>query len=119
MIRINTACVGLLAISSLLAGCNSTGINPNHPRDVSSIDSRYLSVQVFNKRADLPRGSKILGKITAQNKLPDGAKASPEAIVDELKRQALLLGGNGVIFVTPGSVQTHANAVLVPTQFNY
>lgn len=118
MIRSNKKYIGLLSLSILLASCNTTGINANHPNDVNVNTVRYNSIQVYNKRADLPRGTKIIGRVTAQNYLPNGIKASPENIITELKRQAAIKGGNGIVFVTPGTVQTTANAVRTPLILN-
>lgn len=104
----------MLVLSTLglgLVGCNTTGIDRQHPETLASAQA-YQSVTVYPTRADVPRHSRILGKVTAQNKLPNGMKASPEAILIELKRQAVLLGANGIVHVTPGVAQTTADAVL-------
>ena len=104
--------ISVLALGSLLAGCNRTGINANAPDVIASQHTQYSSVQVYPTRADIPKNSKIIGKVIAQNKNPNGLKASPEQIIEELKRQATLVGGNGIVHVTPGISQTTANAVV-------
>ena len=104
----------VLVLSTLglsLVGCNTTGIDKQHPETVVSAQA-YQSIAVYPARADVPRHARVLGKVTAQNKLPNGMKASPEAILIELKRQAVLLGANGIVRVTPGLAQTTADAVL-------
>ena len=104
--------INVLAVSTLITACNHTGINPNTPDAIPAKHSPYALVQVYPARADIPKNSKIIGKVTAQNKNPNGTKASPVEIMDELKRQAALLGGNGIVHITPGTSQTTANAVI-------
>ena len=113
MNKLKIAYMNALVISALLTGCNSTGINANAPDAIPAMNSSYPLVQVYPKRADIPKNSKIIGKVTAQNKNINGVKSSPEEIIEELKRQAVLAGGNGIVHVTPGTSQTTANAVIV------
>jgi hypothetical protein len=68
-------------------------------------------VKIYKSRAEIPKYSKIIGTVTAQNYNLDGTKASPVAIIAELKRLALLQGGYGIVHITKGTAQTTADVV--------
>lgn len=97
----------------LLTGCNHTGLNPNNPASIYSSDTQFMQVQLYPNHHILPKNAKLLGKVTAQNTNLDGSKASKKAIILELKRQAALLGGNGIYHITPGTAQTTADAFVL------
>jgi hypothetical protein len=101
--------IGTLSLA--LIGCNTTGIDRQHPETIASATA-FSNVIVYPTRADIPKNSRIIGKVTASNKLPNGLKASPDEIMVELKRKAFLNGANGIVHVTPGTAQTTANAVI-------
>lgn len=101
------------ATALLLAGCNHTGLSPNNPASIYSADSEFIHVHLYPNQHSLPKNTQLLGKVTAQNHNLDGSKASKKAIVLELKRQAALLGANGLIHITPGTSQTTADAFVL------
>ena len=103
--------ISVLAITTLLTACNHTGINPRSPDTIPEKNSPYTLMQVYPSRADLPKNSKFVGKFTEQNKDANVVKFTPVEIMVELKRQAALLGGNGLVQLIPGTSQTTANAV--------
>ena len=95
----------------MLTGCNTNPINPANPPITPTYDAQHDLIVVYQKRADLPRGTKIIDHVTALNKLPNGQKASPESVMIELKRQARLAGGMGIVNIIPGTAQTTADVV--------
>lgn len=103
----------MVAAAVLLTGCNTTGITKQNAAAIGAVDTQFSHITVYQNRADLPKHTKILGKVTAQNTHMDGTKASSQAIMTELKRQAVLMGGTGIVHVTPGTAQTTADAVIV------
>ncbi|MDP3267698.1 MAG: hypothetical protein Q8M40_01485 [Legionella sp.] len=110
----------VIAASISLTACNSNGVN-NAVMDEAALNSapvpphrmdHVTQVVVFKTRADLPRYSKIIGHVTALNTNQNGTKANPNAVILELKRQAVLKGGNGIVNIIPGTAQTTADVVV-------
>lgn len=101
------------ATAILLTGCNHTGLNPNNPASIYASDTQFMQVQLYPNQHVLPKNARLLGKVTAQNTNLDGTKASKKAIILELKRQAALLGANGIYHITPGTAQTTADAFVL------
>lgn len=114
MNKLKITCASVLTLGSLLTGCaHHPDIKVYPPNTVPpSPYTSFSPVQVYPHRTDIPPNSRIIGKVTAQNKKPNGVQATPGEIIEELKRQAALLGGNGIWHITPGTSQTTANAVV-------
>lgn len=108
--KLNTT-LTIAALSLTLIGCNTTGINGSNASAMPA-SQEYKNVIVYSSIAEMPKHSRIIGKVQAQNKLSNGLKATPEQIIVELKRQALLKGGNGIVHVMPGTAQTTADALI-------
>lgn len=103
----------ITALTCTLTACNTAHIDPANPPVTPNYDAKHDLIVVYQNRADIPKGGKIVGNVASLNKLPDGSKASPQAIMVELKKQAWLLGGNGIVNITPGIAQTTADVVVV------
>lgn len=112
----NALLIGLALNALYLSGCTSTE-NNEFTNDLPLTDKQHARVNeqvtVYKARAELPRNTVIIGKVSSQNTNPDGTKASKERILLELKRQAVKAGGNGIVRITPGIAQTTADAVHV------
>lgn len=101
----------IIALSCILTGCNTNKINPVNPPLTPTYDANHELISVYTHRSEIPYGAKIIGHVTAMNKYPNGTKATPEAIMVELKKQAKLAGGFGIIHITSGTAQTTADVV--------
>jgi uncharacterized lipoprotein NlpE involved in copper resistance len=106
----NKSIYSIIALSCILTGCNNK-IDPNNPPITPNYDAQHELITVYQNRADIPQGAKIITHVTALNTLPNGSKATPGAVMVELKRQAQLAGGFGLINIIPGTAQTTADVV--------
>lgn len=101
----------MITLSCILSACNTNRIDPNNPPITPNYDAQNKLITVYMYRSEIPHGAKIIDHVTALNTLPNGQKASPGAIMIELKRQAKLAGGFGLINIIPGTAQTTADVV--------
>lgn len=107
----NKSIYPIIALTGLLTACNTNSINPMNPPLTPTYDAKHGAVTVYTDRSEIPQGARIIGHVKAVNKLSNGSKASPEAVMIELKSQAKRAGGIGIIHITPGIAQTTADVV--------
>lgn len=107
----NKSLYSIIALSCILTACNTNKIDPQNPPITPNYDAKHELISVYKSRAEIPYGAKIIDHVTAMNTYPDGSKASPEAIMIELKKEAKRVGGFGIIHITPGTAQTTADVV--------
>lgn len=100
----------IIALSCILTACQNK-IDPSNPPITPNYDATHELITVYKSRSEIPKGAKIIDHVTALNTLPNGNKAAPGAVMVELKRQAKLAGGFGLINITPGTAQTTADVV--------
>ena len=109
-ILINT----VVACTLMLGGCVHNGqMVEAVPTTKQHYQPTYPDqVMVYNK-ADMPRHSTVIGKVTAMNHNFMGMTLTQEKIMRELKRGAASLGANGIKHVRTGQMETTAEAIIV------
>ncbi|WP_058534512.1 hypothetical protein [Legionella saoudiensis] len=100
----------IIALSCILSACQKQ-IDPTNAPLTPNYDATHELITVYKDSTEIPKGATIITHVKAMNSLPNGTKATPEAIMVELKRQAKLAGGFGLVHITPGTAQTTADVV--------
>lgn len=103
-----------------LTGCSTTDMKAmvSNGDSVSTTNEHRKpvnqeQVKIYHSKADIPRHYKIIGRVTAQNHNFVGMTFSQESITSELKKQAALIGAQGITNITSGLSQTTAEAIVL------
>ncbi|QBS13544.1 hypothetical protein E4T54_11920 (plasmid) [Legionella geestiana] len=110
----------VIASTIALTGCSTTDMKAmvSNGDSVSTTKEHRKpvnqeQVKIYHSKADIPRHYKIIGRVTAQNHNFVGMTFSQESITSELKKQAALIGAQGITNITSGLSQTTAEAIVL------
>jgi hypothetical protein len=112
---------GLVAVSLfILAGCSTTDMqNIVGSGNAMPTSNKHLTpknannVKLFYTNSGLPRHYSVVGRVSAENYNIVGIEHTQLTVADELRKQAALIGANGVMNINAGLSQTIGDAVLI------
>ena len=109
----------LTVVAILLSGCSTadvqTLVGGGEAISTSTVKHAVTNpshVKLYYSSADVPKHYQSVGRVSANNDNMMGIPHSQQTISAELKKQAALLGANGVINISNGLEQTTGEAIL-------
>jgi hypothetical protein len=109
----------MIASTILLSGC--TGIDMQSTLSSGSATStadtlyaptRVENVKIYTSKMELPKHYRIIGHVSAENYKMALIQNSHLTIVNEIKKQAASIGGNGVINIITGLDYTMGDVIV-------
>ena len=98
----------------VLTGCSSTNMRMGDGATTSNAQLKPTNQELVKiYQSKLPKRSKIIGRVAAENYNIVGMKTSQAALMDQLKKQAAIIGANGITHISSGLTQTTADAIIV------
>jgi PBP1b-binding outer membrane lipoprotein LpoB len=114
---VKSGLVGMCFSALLMGGCSSMDMKEMvSSGNAMSTSAKKLErtdpqrVKIFDT---LPKRAQVVGRIAADNYSIIGMTYSQETVMNQLKKQAASVGGNGVYGIEHGLTQTTAKAILV------